>query len=287
MDIAVLSDIHGNYLALQRCMEYTLERGIRKFLFLGDYLGELAFPQRTMHMLYDISRRYECHFVRGNKEEYWLSHRENEADDWKDCDSTTGSLFYTYSHLNARDFTFFEEMPLVQKIVCAGMPQLTICHGSPERVNEKMLPGKTRTYEMLVRDESAMILCGHTHVPERIVHEKKLVLNPGSVGMAKGCCAQFLILHGAGGSWREEFVCLPYDTKRVIEELYAEQLNIHAPGWCAVSEHLLTCEDAAHAHWHGDVLTRAMKLCETAEGKCVWPKVPEKYWSLAVQEMLG
>ena len=40
MDIAVLSDIHGNYIALERCIEYALSCNISTFIFLGDYIGE-------------------------------------------------------------------------------------------------------------------------------------------------------------------------------------------------------------------------------------------------------
>lgn len=54
MGIAVLSDIHGNYVALERCVRFALDRGIKQFLFLGDYLGELAFPQRTMEIIYSL-----------------------------------------------------------------------------------------------------------------------------------------------------------------------------------------------------------------------------------------
>lgn len=36
MDIAVLSDIHGNYASLERCLEYALSHNIRTFFFLGD-----------------------------------------------------------------------------------------------------------------------------------------------------------------------------------------------------------------------------------------------------------
>lgn len=39
MEIAVFSDIHGNYAALEQCMEYALRRNINAFIFLGDYLG--------------------------------------------------------------------------------------------------------------------------------------------------------------------------------------------------------------------------------------------------------
>ena len=73
MDIAVLSDIHGNDIALQRCIDYAKEQGIDTYIFLGDYLGELAYPQRTMKMLYDLARENTCYFVRGNKEDYWIN----------------------------------------------------------------------------------------------------------------------------------------------------------------------------------------------------------------------
>ena len=67
MEIAVLSDIHGNYVALETCVNYALERGIDKFIFLGDFLGELAYPQRTMKLLYSLKEKYRCWFIKGNK----------------------------------------------------------------------------------------------------------------------------------------------------------------------------------------------------------------------------
>ena len=42
LNIAVLSDIHGNYISLQKCLEHAITRGADTFIFLGDYLGELA-----------------------------------------------------------------------------------------------------------------------------------------------------------------------------------------------------------------------------------------------------
>ena len=46
LNIAVLSDIHGNYVALQKCLDYAANIGIDTFIFLGDYLGELAYPKK-------------------------------------------------------------------------------------------------------------------------------------------------------------------------------------------------------------------------------------------------
>lgn len=58
MELAVLSDIHGNYAAFERCLEYALGRHVQAFIFLGDYLGEFPYPQKTMKMLYALKEQY-------------------------------------------------------------------------------------------------------------------------------------------------------------------------------------------------------------------------------------
>lgn len=70
MNVAVLADVYGNYIALERCLEYAFSRNISTFFFLGDYIGELAHPERTMKILYDMNDRYRCYFIKGNKEDY-------------------------------------------------------------------------------------------------------------------------------------------------------------------------------------------------------------------------
>ena len=75
LDIAVLSDIHGNYVALESCLAHAVSQNIKTFLFLGDYVSELAYPERTMKLLYEMDRTCSCRFIRGNKEEYWFQYR--------------------------------------------------------------------------------------------------------------------------------------------------------------------------------------------------------------------
>ena len=70
MEIAVLSDIHGNHIAFGQCVEYVLARNINTFIFLGDYLGEFSYPQKTMEIIYALKEKYTCFFIRGNKEDY-------------------------------------------------------------------------------------------------------------------------------------------------------------------------------------------------------------------------
>lgn len=284
IDIAVLSDIHGNYIALKSCMDYALARGIYRFIFLGDYVGELAYPERTMQMIYDIRNRYECYFIKGNKEDYWLDYQSNGEKGWKDYDSTTGSLSYAYRHLTEKDLDFFRELQPAQIITICDMPSITICHGSPRKLTEKLLPGDSRTYEIMASTNSDVILCGHTHIQNKIEHCGKIVLNPGSVGVPLNSDgkAQFLILHGKNQAWAEEFISLEYNVSQAIEELRESGLDKYAPYWCRVTANLLRRGTPSH----NTVLIRAMALCVAETGTCVWPDIPEQCWKQAVEEML-
>ena len=285
MKIAVLSDIHGNYIALQKCVDYVLSKSINTFIFLGDYVGELAYPQKTMEIIYSLKEKYNCFFVKGNKEDYWLDYQTNGEKGWNECDSTTGSLFYTYNNLTPEDLEFFKSLTHTDELEFDRYPSITICHGSPQKVNEKMLPNNEKTLAIMEENTSSYILCGHSHVQGKIEHNGKLVLNAGAVGVSLhgDGKAQFMILEGSEQKWNYEFISLEYDVEKVIEDLYISGLMQKAPAWCKVSANLLRTGETSH----GTVLAKAMELCRNELGECNWPNVPEKYWDLAVREMIG
>ena len=284
--IAVLSDVHGNYIALKRCVDYALDKGINTIVFLGDYVGDLAYPQKTMTMLYELAERYECYFIKGNKEGYWLNYRKNGELGWRNKDSTTGTLLYTYCNLTDRDLQFFAVLNHVQNIEIEGFPSLTACHGSPVKVNGTMLLNDAKTAEIIERDANEYILCGHTHVQQKIILGSKRVLNPGSVGIPheSNGQAQFLILEGLDGAWREEFISLDYDSSKIIADLKEADLDKAAPFWYKVTVNSLRTGRKNQSH--GNVLGRAMELCKQKHGRCVWPDIPEECWEQAYHEMI-
>ena len=283
MDIAVLADIHGNYIALEKCIQCALSKNIRTFIFLGDYVGELAYPEKTMQRIYELSAKYECYFIRGNKENYWIDYKNNDLE-WRDNDSTTGSLLYTYNHLSEKDIDFFRGLSISKDITFGNMPEITICHGSPYKVDEKLLPNNNRTFEIINKTDTALILCGHTHIQNKIEYKGRVVLNAGAVGVPLHSHgkSQFMILHQIDNKWKEEFVSIEYDVEKVIKDLYISGIDKHAPYWCIVTEELLRNGNISH----GTVLTKAMSLCKADTGSCIWPNVPEKYWKQAVDEII-
>ena len=285
MKIAVLSDIHGNYVALESCMNYALERNIDTFLFLGDYVGELAYPERAMKMIYNIKAKYNCIFIRGNKEGYWINYRKRDANsiEWEDNNSTTGMLLYAYNHLTNEDIDFFESLPISQKVEIKGHAPFTICHGSPYIVNEDMIPDTDRIHEIMEMSDTDLIICGHTHRQNKTTYKNKVVLNPGSVGipLSSEGKTQFLILTSSESGWQEEFISLEYNADEIIKDMKKENLHIRAPYWNYSTKRLLKDGKISNR----TVLSKAMELCKLTEHQCHWPNIPEKYWQQAIQEL--
>ena len=63
MKIAVLSDIHGNYIALKKCIIDAKEHNVDRYVFLGDYLGEFPYTHRTLDILYKLMAEENCLFL--------------------------------------------------------------------------------------------------------------------------------------------------------------------------------------------------------------------------------
>ena len=284
MKIAVLSDIHGNHIALEKCMAEINKRDIKNIIFLGDYIGELAYPQKTMKMLQKILKEYECICLRGNKEDYWLEQKRNGNSDWKKNDSTTGMLYYAYKNLTENDLAFFEKLPYAQSICVKDLPVIAAYHGSHNKVGEKLKSNTDNSKQLFDDTDATIILCGHTHIRRECCEGNRILLNPGAVGMPlkSGGKSQFLVLTGENHRWEYEFVDLEYDVEDVIREIHEENLYEIAPCWTRITEHMLRNGTVSH----GKVLSRAMQLCYEETGSWGWPNLPEKYWEKAVEEMI-
>lgn len=284
MQIAVFSDIHGNHAAFEQCVKYALTNNINSFIFLGDYLGEFPYPQKTMEMIYSLKEKYICYFIRGNKEDYWISRRNNHNCEWKNGNQTVGAMKYCYENLTEKDINFFQSLPIFQEIKFENISTIMACHGSPNRNNEKMLPANENTNHIIDECACKYILYGHTHIQGAINHDNKIALNPGAVGVSlhSGGKAQFMILQQKAQEWTHEFISIDYDKEIIIKELQESGLEKAAPYWTQITKHLILTGEVSH----GTVLSEAIKLCEEETGKASWCNISPKYWEKAIAELL-
>lgn len=296
--VAVLADVHGNYLALDACLDYAKKHKIEKYLFLGDYITDHPYPQRVMEQLYDMQARYDCQFIRGNREDYMISYRANgdrQADGtpWRDC-SAQGALLYCYENLTQRDIDWFESLPITGVWEMEGAPSIAFCHGSPRKTKEAM-HGNPETLDLLAQLPAGVLVKGHHHRHWSVWHKGKRIVCAGSVGNPIAArarpgkprstevagMAQMLLLHLKGGVWRPEYVLVPYDWQAAVRNLEASGLTERAPVWAAqLRFNLLTGLDP-----FGVVLSRAVGLYRAASGiEAGLADVPEEYWRRAAEE---
>lgn len=279
--IAVIGDIHSNYVGLEKCIEHALKQNPNEFLFLGDYISDCPYPQKTMEIVYAMDKNYKCRFIRGNREDYMLNHRKNLGERWT-YSSASGSLLYTYENLTERDFRFFESLDMKGYFEKAGYPPFRYCHGSLVRSNEILESEGENTIALMKSLDVDLLVSGHVHFQEEKVYDGKKILHPGAVGVSWyfDGKTQYMMLHGTKAGWEAEFFQLDYNVEKLIKDFETSGLNQKAPAWSKITVHTLR----TGTDYNLACLRRASKLCEEAEGSVTWPDIPEKYWQQALQE---
>ena len=62
----VMSDIHGNYIALQRCLAHALARNVDAHIFwANDFQSEFPIRKERWRILYELKQNASLHFYKG------------------------------------------------------------------------------------------------------------------------------------------------------------------------------------------------------------------------------
>lgn len=232
MRLAVLSDIHSNIVALDACISLMERIPIDGVLLLGDYTSDFPHPTRTLDRLGQLRIKYPCYAVAGNREASFLAYHEGTEKNWEDT-SYQGSLLYTYQRLRKKDFEWFETLPPTRVVEIPGTAKLRLAHGSPERIRELLNPGDENTKLCMQKLDTEYLLAGHTHRQGTFEYAGKLLINPGSVGVAIGVklAAHMAFLEWKEERWKAELISVPYEYPRIEEEFSRSTLLEKAGLW--------------------------------------------------------
>ena len=226
-----------------------------------------------MELLYRARREHDCIFIKGNREEYILSHHKNGSD-WQ-FGMSTGSLLYTYQNLTAADLAFLDAMPNVRVIDPNGKCAICLCHGSPEKTRETLHPFSYNVERWLLKIEQPLLMSGHTHRPLVARNGVKMYVNPGAVGIqaTETVTAKMAFLESDGARWVPELVEVPYDVAAAVEELDRSGLTELAGVWGRAIRRQL-CEGKNYS------LFCVERAAELAAGGAVLPE----HWAQAARD---
>jgi putative phosphoesterase len=218
--IAVLSDIHGNFPALDAALRDAAQRDVEGVVHLGDLVGYGPRPD-------EVVDRVRVEGISGVVGNYDLAVCHADAEGGrtrylKPSLSAVGNRTYlwTRGRLRAETLTFLENLP-AQIRIREGPTEFLLTHGSPERANEYLLPEtpEERLRELFEATGVQVMVVGHTHVPQAREVGDRLLLNPGSVGKPTDGDprASYLILDTERGLTAEH-VRLEFDVETVAVE---------------------------------------------------------------------
>ena len=176
--IAVLSDIHGNLVALQAVLAEIAQLGIPRVIVAGDMIGFGPNPDAVVDLL--VERGAEM--IRGNHEQDYVAVYDTAARpvEWQ-TSPRWGNLRWTLERLGPERRAFLARLPDQIRLDDFTL----VVHGSPRSARDAVL-AETPTPEleaMFAGDPARLVLMGHTHRSlVRDIASRRLV-NVGSVGM--------------------------------------------------------------------------------------------------------
>jgi len=183
--LALISDIHGNGVALEAVLSELACRDVEQIVCLGDIAAGGPQPRQVIERLRDLG----CPALRGNADRWPLeglppgrsagTARLAEVVDW------------ARSQLSADDLDYLAALPPTLSIAL-GRRILFCFHGSPRAEAEALLvttPEAQLDERLAAAPEALVFAGGHTHLQLLRPHRNGLLVNPGSVGLPLGAAA--------------------------------------------------------------------------------------------------
>lgn len=128
--IAVLSDIHGNSVALDALIEDAKKNNVDEYIVAGDLITDFPGTNEVI----DKVRSLTTYVVRGNRESYILDYeRTKESDKWKTMQNS--NFVYFYNSLTKDNLEYIKSLPETISLNFNGL-KVKVVHGSPYNISE-------------------------------------------------------------------------------------------------------------------------------------------------------
>jgi predicted phosphodiesterase len=238
---AVLSDIHGNLLALEAVLADVQAQGTPDaYWVLGDLAVFFPWPVETLARLRALP---DVAFLQGNTDRYLVTGRRpvlfvHTPADWADTTRLAerdANFRWTVERLSWADYEFLRDLPTRLELDVPGYGRLVAVHAVPGNDETSLVPNTPddQVRPHLAGLDARLLLCGHTHRPmDRVVDSVRLV-NDGSVGLPLDGDPRpaYALLDFEGDRCTVTIRRVAYDLEAVVAEL--ERVVHPARAWAS------------------------------------------------------
>ncbi len=227
MKVAILSDIHSNVFALKAVIKDAKNKGVTKFINLGDTLYGPIEPKKTYKLLKTENFVHIC----GNQDRQIYEAQDEEI-------YSNPTMEFILDNLGKKPLKWMKDLPSTN----IYNNEIFLCHGSPyddltyllEDVNNgsNKLRNENEIIKLLKNNHYKIILCGHSHIPRLVeLRTGQLIINPGSVGLQAysddlpkhkienfNSYASYVILEKKEKDYNVEFLRIAYKKNKAIKK---------------------------------------------------------------------
>lgn len=233
MRLAVLSDVHGNAVALDAVLADIVTQSVDATLCLGDHVSGPMDPAGVAERLMTL----DGPMIAGNHDRWVIELRQ----------SGQGTV----------DRFAAEQLSEVQHKWLAALPatavfnnEIFLCHGTPASDEQNWIDGWYTGRAAILPDEEwvtsaaegieyPIMLCGHTHLARSVrLRDGRRIINPGAVGfqLVHGSPdARYAVIERRGGRWFTTLRVVEYDHEaaaaQVVANGFAAWAEVVNSGW--------------------------------------------------------
>ena len=228
MQIAIISDMHGNCMALDAALADLRRQAIDQVVCLGDAVQGGPQPAQVVARLRELG----CPVVMGNADAWLLTGQETDGESSSPERRAMLDAVreWSLSQLSLADRAFIAAFQPTVSVEAAAGQRLLCFHGSPASFDDVILPSTPEAeFQRLLGGQAASIFTGgHTHLQWRRRLGDGFYFNPGSIGLAynheqddsgfrAAAWAEYAVLTVEAGRLGLEFRQVPFDAGALIQ----------------------------------------------------------------------
>lgn len=224
MKIALISDIHGNHVALTAVLHDLERHQPHKLICLGDIATIGPQPKEVMATLQTL----DCTFIQGNHDAALL--KPEKALAYNIHPALHANLAWVVSELAPADITFLQSFLPTYELDLGADKTMLCFHATPQNNIDNIIhTTPTDLVDSYLQGTNADVMVGgHSHIQMLRKHHGRLLINPGSVGNSftepppdefprLSPWAEYAIIEYQKGAINIHFHRLPMDVEAVYD----------------------------------------------------------------------
>ena len=216
MRIAIISDIHGNQIALEAVLEdLARQSSVDHLVVAGDLCLNGPCPREVLETV----QRLDCPVIQGNVDAEVVTAAPDKGE------KKRSTAAWTREQIGPPGIQYLASLPFSHRVPNPDGSDLFVVHANPLNLEDAIFPNASdSTLEHLLGDLDpaiGVLAFGHLHIAYTRVWRHLLLVDVGSSGLPRDedHRASYAILSWQDNAWEAEIRRVVYDVKAVVKQI--------------------------------------------------------------------